>query len=305
MTLRRHNPDVHDEAFAAFVDDVRAAVPSSPREETAERHLAAMRAAAEESGSQQDHAGAHASGAGVRDRAGRRRSTGPLRPVLRLGAVTAGTIVAFSGVSTGLAAVGVELPDPVRAPFDAVGIELPNQAEDAERTAPPSEDERRDGTRPRDERDRDRGRSGERRGGDERRSGDQQRRGRGRAHGRNGTQPGKDGTRGRSGQNRRDDTAPNNGEAPRRGSGASPGNGRGSSSPGGGNGSAPGGGNRSAAPRPKPDRARPTGPKPRVGPRRAPKARTTPKPAPAPAPEAGVAPEPAPATTTSTTTTTP
>jgi hypothetical protein len=281
MTLRRHNPDVHDEAFAAFVDDVRAAVPSPPQEETARRHLAAMRAAAEES-----RAGATASGAGPTARAGRRRSAGPGRAVLRLGAVTAGAVAAFSGVSTGLAAAGVELPDPVRAPFEAVGIELPNQPDDARGTRP-SQDDRRD-AEPSDG-DARGGEAGRERPGERGRSGE--RRGDGHARGREGTQPGKDGTRGRSEEHRRDDTAPNDDGAPR---GGASGDRRGGS---------PSSRSRSYdrpahVPRPKPKRPRPTGPKQRIRREPAPKRRTAPAP-PAAAPDTAA--EVAPPTTTTTT----
>ncbi|HEX8083791.1 MAG TPA: hypothetical protein VF529_05835 [Solirubrobacteraceae bacterium] len=237
MTLRRRHPDVRDEEFASFVAAVRASVPSTPHEETAQRHLAAMRAAAEDGVQTVGTAASgpvpernHGAGAEL-DRVGRRRSAGPLRlrPAARLGAALVGAVVAFGGTSTVLAAVGVELPDAVRAPFDAVGIDLPNQPGDGEDgSAPPAGDKRRDpGASPEHRRDGEnrpsergeRGRSEQKRqDGDKRRD----RSGRGRS----GEAPGKRSgeAKSRTGQppgSRRD-------EAPGRRDGSSRGNGGGS-----------------------------------------------------------------------------
>ena len=116
------DPDIQDEQFAAFAADVRDALAEEPDEKTARRHLSAMRYAAAEAAAFSDRRARMAPrGAGPR-RGGRRG-----RPALRLAALGAGALIAFSGTSTVLAAAGVELPEAVRAPFDAVGVDLPNQ----------------------------------------------------------------------------------------------------------------------------------------------------------------------------------
>ena len=120
MTLRRRQPDVHDEEFASFVADVRDVLAESPGEDAARRHLSAMRLAAAEGTSTQ---GARPAPRAATPRPANRRA----RPALRLVGVAAGALIAFSGTSTVLAAVGVSLPEAVRAPFDVVGVDLPNQ----------------------------------------------------------------------------------------------------------------------------------------------------------------------------------
>ncbi|HEX2086491.1 MAG TPA: hypothetical protein VHF89_12465, partial [Solirubrobacteraceae bacterium] len=97
----------------------------------------------------------------------------------------ADALLAFGGTSTVLAAVGVELPEPVRAPFDAVGIELPNQPDDDgardDRDATPADDDGRDGAPA--------GAPDERRSGDRDERGDRGRSGRPRGNARRGAGP--------------------------------------------------------------------------------------------------------------------
>jgi hypothetical protein len=291
MTLRRRHPDVDDPAFERFADDVRATVSTPPGEETARRHLAAMRVAAEES--QLDPVSGAAPDERHRaDRVGRRRSAGPVRPLFRLGAVTASALAAFAGAGTALAAVGVELPEPVRAPFEAVGIELPNQpSDDDERTAPAGEDGQTEPGAPgADERETRGSETGRERSGDRGEHGrdraGERRRGDGKARGRNGTQPGKDGTRGNSENHRRDDTAPN-----RSNPGDRPANQRGGRDGSGSRGAAPS--RRPArAKRAKPERARPTGPRQRVRPTPPVEAKPAPQSEPAPDTDTDVSPDP-------------
>ncbi|HEX8120633.1 MAG TPA: hypothetical protein VF549_05125 [Solirubrobacteraceae bacterium] len=294
---RRRRHDIHDDAFEAFAEDVRSAVPSPPGEETARRHLAAMRAAAAEA------AQVPAPGAGRRERVGRRRSAGPLRPVLRLGAVTAGALAVFSGASTALAAIGVELPEPVRAPFEAVGIELPNQPDDGgEGTTPPAGSKRRNpGQSPQHRRDGEhrppaegeRGRSeGHRRDGGHRRS--------------------KKGPRGNSEQHRQDsshrqDGSSDNGNGNGAGSGGASNRGNGRGSAGSSNGRKSGASkSRPANPAPNRSTRRGSGPTrpikpnpPRDRATKQPKAKPVPPPATEPEPVPEAPPADADATTTS------
>ena len=48
------------------------------------------------------------------------------------------TALAAAVLPAGLAVAGVQLPDPVRAPYDVVGVDLPNQDERADRPATPA-----------------------------------------------------------------------------------------------------------------------------------------------------------------------
>jgi hypothetical protein len=101
---------------AGFLDDVRTAYVRPPEEAVAARHLAAIAREAEL----------------VLDRRTpkptrwrRIMSRSPvLRPAAALGAATVTAVLA----SAGLAAAGVDLPDPATAAFERAGITLPNQA---------------------------------------------------------------------------------------------------------------------------------------------------------------------------------
>jgi hypothetical protein len=93
-------------------------------EDVAARHLTAIAAAARE-----QEASPHA----LAPSRQRRRLGLAWRPALATG-------LAALVLPTGLAVAGVDLPDPVNAPFDAVGIELPNQSSsvDAAPATPPA-----------------------------------------------------------------------------------------------------------------------------------------------------------------------
>ncbi len=128
MTSRRRD-DL--DCSPQLAEDVRRAVASSPDEATAARHLAAMAA---EARAVQDLPPTPAA-------APRRR-----RGVIARGlAGAAGAVASLALVTTGLAVAGVDLPEPARAPFDAVGVELPNQEDDEARESAPAE---RPGTTP-------------------------------------------------------------------------------------------------------------------------------------------------------------
>lgn len=119
--LRRRRPHLDTDAhLRAVAEDVRRAHAQAPDEETAARHMTAIVAAAEAMEAAPVNAPAGAA---------------PRRP-LRLRRVIAAGALALLGLTagtSGLAAAGVALPDPVRAPFDAVGVTLPNQASETAR----------------------------------------------------------------------------------------------------------------------------------------------------------------------------
>lgn len=92
-------------------------------EQTAARHVAAMAEAARETGAQAIPSGAVS---------GRPRRRGRAwRPALATG-------LAVLTLPAGLAVAGVDLPDPLGAPYDVVGIELPNQDEQGTRAPQPA-----------------------------------------------------------------------------------------------------------------------------------------------------------------------
>ena len=113
-----------------LADAVRRAYVAPVDDATAERHVAAIAAAAREADTPSS----------VHAPAGRgRRRRRALRPALAAG-------FAVLVLPAGLAVAGVDLPDAVEKPYEVVGVELPNQSsEQAEertkdvRTAPPAE----------------------------------------------------------------------------------------------------------------------------------------------------------------------
>ena len=123
----RGRPEEGDDGrrVRAFVVAVRSAYAEAPDEATASLHLAAIASAAAE----------HAHDAPAQRPATARRRRAVLPSVLRAGGLAAGAAVVLTVGSAGLATAGVELPEPAKAPFDAVGIELPNQASDTAKDA--------------------------------------------------------------------------------------------------------------------------------------------------------------------------
>jgi hypothetical protein len=97
----------------AFSEAVHRTYVRPVDEHTAARHVAAMAQAAREI-----EAPAHAGALAGRPR----RRTRAWRPALATG-------LAVLGLPAGLAVAGVDLPDPVDAPYSVVGIDLPNQDE--------------------------------------------------------------------------------------------------------------------------------------------------------------------------------
>lgn len=115
-----------DASLAALLDELRAAGSAQPSDALRERHLTAIRAAAGAAARGETAAEANAS---------RRRRWLSLRE--RLTPATRRTQVALAGAAlllampasaAGLATAGVSLPDEVNGPFQALGVELPNQS---------------------------------------------------------------------------------------------------------------------------------------------------------------------------------
>jgi hypothetical protein len=105
-----------DNEVDGFIADVRATYVSEPEEAVASRHLAAITREAELV-SPRRTTGA----AGWRRIMNRSRF---MRPAVTLGAATLAAVFGTAG----LAAAGVDLPDPAQDAFNKVGITLPNQA---------------------------------------------------------------------------------------------------------------------------------------------------------------------------------
>jgi hypothetical protein len=104
-----------DNEVAAFLGDMRAAYVSDPEEATASRHIAAIAHEAELV------LGRRTPKPSWRRTMIRNRFT---RPIAALSAAMLATVLATAG----LAAAGVDLPDPAKDAFNKVGISLPNQA---------------------------------------------------------------------------------------------------------------------------------------------------------------------------------
>jgi hypothetical protein len=116
----REAPD--EPELIAFFGDVRAVYGEAPVESTEALHLAAVAQALSSGHAQLTLADRSAS---PPVRASRRAATMPGRRLVLLGA---GLVVAALLATAGLAVAGVSLPGGARAPFEQVGIELPNQS---------------------------------------------------------------------------------------------------------------------------------------------------------------------------------
>jgi hypothetical protein len=127
------DPEAGD--LAGLVDDVRATHLRPVAQDTRERHLAAMAQTARLTPSTDPLPSVPA-----------RRSLRSLMPRNRFAAITAAiaaTTVTIGLGSAGLAVAGVNLPDPASTAFERLGLSLPNQATESER----SEQERQDAVR--------------------------------------------------------------------------------------------------------------------------------------------------------------
>jgi hypothetical protein len=105
-----------DREVASFLAEVRATYVSDPDEALASRHLAAIAREAELVQPRRTPEPASRRRTLIRNRF--------LRPVATLGAATLAAVLG----TTGLAAAGVDLPDPATKAFERAGISLPNQA---------------------------------------------------------------------------------------------------------------------------------------------------------------------------------
>lgn len=121
------------EALAAFLRELRVACTEPPEERVAATHLAAV---AEEAGRTR---AARRAAVPVRPSAARaaipsakRSRRSPRAPRKRLALLAAALVVAAPLLTAGLALAGVSLPDAARAPFDGLGIDLPNQSRAAD-----------------------------------------------------------------------------------------------------------------------------------------------------------------------------
>jgi hypothetical protein len=128
-------PDRLDDELVAAVRDAYA---QPPADDVAAEHLAAMTAAARDS--------VHDAPARVPVRRARRGI------LVRVATGAAAAVVALTAGTAGLAVAGVDLPDAAKAPFDTVGIDLPNQDDDA--AATPAEQRRDDARERREARER-------------------------------------------------------------------------------------------------------------------------------------------------------
>lgn len=111
-----------NQELARFVGEVRAAYTQGPAEPIAQAHVAAIAAAAQSLAVPPQESSSVAS---PPEKPRRRNWRMPRR---RLALLTAGVVVGAPLFTAGLAVAGVNLPDVARAPFDQLGIHLPNQA---------------------------------------------------------------------------------------------------------------------------------------------------------------------------------
>ncbi|TMK73450.1 MAG: hypothetical protein E6G48_05370, partial [Actinobacteria bacterium] len=136
LLSRQEAPD--EPELIAFFGDLRAVYSEAPVESTEALHLAAVAQALSSGRAQLTPANRSAI---PPVRAPRRAATMPGRRLALLGA---GLVVAALLATAGLAVAGVSLPGGARAPFEQVGIELPNQssADDVQaviRSTPPDQ----------------------------------------------------------------------------------------------------------------------------------------------------------------------
>jgi hypothetical protein len=115
----REPPEPGNEELVEFLSDVKAVYARGPAEQTARDQVAALVDAAERTAVQKPAPPAR------RELPSKRRLALPKK---RLALLTAAVVLGILLLLAGLAAAGVKFPGVVRAPFDGIGIQLPNQA---------------------------------------------------------------------------------------------------------------------------------------------------------------------------------
>jgi hypothetical protein len=117
--------DAESEELAALLSDLRAVYAGAPPAATEAAHLTAIAAAARTSAAEHEQLIPVPGSLSPARRRPRRRRKMTRK---RLALLTVGLVLGASLAIVGLATAGITLPDAAQAPFDEIGVELPNQA---------------------------------------------------------------------------------------------------------------------------------------------------------------------------------